>query len=246
MSMKFQEVVNFALSANYVGSPWFDEKPSLRFATEVVSRNEAVAETLQRYGHAYRFEGDQIATQLRAKVRSLERKLRTSFSGDEPAVPGPKAEPDIKEDIVIRYQENTDIAGLDDWTESEDRTIEPTSSDILPWLTEVYKTSRGFELGTFDSSLLAKTMKSQSANWELIATGYIKDIITLAHTFITDLLRLICPDLRMQESLISVLMDDLVQRYKDALSHVKFLLHVERTGTPATLNHYFNDTLNKR
>lgn len=89
------------------------------------------------------------------------------------------------------------------------------------------------------------TMKSQSSKWEPIAVGYIKDVIGMAHTFIRHLLRLVCPDHRARESLMSVLMDDLLIKYKASLDHVRFLLHVERTGTPATLNHYLADNLGK-
>ena len=78
-----------------------------------------------------------------------------------------------------------------------------------------------------------------------IAIGYIKDVISMAHTFIRDLLRIVCLDLRVREALMAVLMDELLVKYKAALDHVHFLLHVERTGTPATLNHYFTDNLEK-
>lgn len=40
-------------------------------------------------------------------------------------------------------------------------------------------------------------------------------------------------------------MDDLVKKYKHAMSTVDFLLRIEREGTPTTLNHYFNDNLEK-
>jgi len=56
-------------------------------------------------------------------------------------------------------------------------------------------------------------------------------------------LQLVCPDVRVREALISVLMDDLSVKYKAALDHARFLLYVKRSGTPTTLNHYFADTL---
>jgi hypothetical protein len=37
-----------------------------------------------------------------------------------------------------------------------------------------------------------------------------------------------------------------LDRYKIALSKVEFLLQVERSGTPMTLNHYFSASLQKR
>src|ERR1700760_3982129 len=55
ISMAFQEIVTSALSANYAGSDWFDEYPNLRFATDVVNRNEIVATTGAKHGHSYEF-----------------------------------------------------------------------------------------------------------------------------------------------------------------------------------------------
>jgi hypothetical protein len=37
-----------------------------------------------------------------------------------------------------------------------------------------------------------------------------------------------------------------VEKYTKALSHTEFLLDVELSGVPMTLNHYFNENLEKR
>jgi hypothetical protein len=226
ISMAFQEIVTSALSANYVGSDWFDQFPNLRFATDIVNRNEVVATILECHGHSYQFSGPSASD---IKLKAL----------------GPKEDKEhATEKVVLRLQD--DIDELDELVECTVSIPNKPARDIIPWLTDVYKTSRGFELGTFDSSLLAMTMKTQSSNWEAIAMGYIKDVISMAHKFIKVLLGLVCPDQRVQDGLLSVLMDDLFPRYQRALDNVRFLLHVERRGTPTTLNHYFNDNLQKR
>jgi hypothetical protein len=216
MSTRFQEIVTSALSANYVGSDWFDEFPNLRFATEVVNRNVALANILEKYGHSYIFDIAQS---------------------------GGWAE-EIEQKIGVRFEE--DPIGLEEFPPGEDTILNQTTGDIFVWLTKVYETSRDFELGTFDGSLLAMTMKTQSSKWEPIAIGYIKDVICMAHKFIQDLLRLVCLDRRVQEALMSVLMDELWVKYEGALDHVRFLLRVERTGTPASLNNHFTDNLEER
>jgi hypothetical protein len=40
-------------------------------------------------------------------------------------------------------------------------------------------------------------------------------------------------------------MDLLLEKYQSATSHVKFLLKIKLDGTPAKLNHYFNENLEK-
>jgi len=226
MSMRFQEIVTSALTANYVNCDWFDEYQNLRFATKVVNRNDIFAKTLEQQGHSYIFEG--------TPSDDPEEGDTVSEQADEKK---------LDENILIRFVDTPD--DLEELTAGPKTIDNQTSEDILTWLTKVHKDSRGFELGTFDSSLLAMTMKTQSSNWEPIAIGYIKDVIIMAHEFISDLLKLICPDQRVRDGLISALMDGLLAKYKGALDHVHFLLHVERTGTPATLNHYFNDNLQK-
>jgi hypothetical protein len=226
MSMAFQKIVDCALSANYVGSDWFDEFPNLRFATEIVNRNEIVETTLAKHGHSYKFS---TASTPEAKLEALEIEDKKETQNSAP---------------MLRFE--NDFDELEELTAGPDTIDYEPESDIMPWLTEVYKTSRGFELGTFDSSLLAMTMKTQSSNWETISLCYIGDIISMAHKFIKVLLELVCPDRRVQDGLRSVLMDELFAKYQEALDHVRFLLHVERYGTPATLNHYFNDNLQKR
>jgi hypothetical protein len=232
ISEQFQKIVTAALSADYVGDDCFDERPILRFATEVVNRNEVLAKTLQEHGHSFVFDDDAKS----ASSSSPRGSPSTENVGQEN-----RTEDENK--ILVRFED--DPEGLEELPDGENMISGQPQADIFKWLTKVYKTSRGFELGTFDGSLLAMTMKTQSAKWEPIAMSYIKDIIAMAHRFIRDLLRMVCPDPRVREALMSVLTDELLVKYKAVLDFVQFLLHVERKGTPATLNHYFADNLEK-
>jgi len=54
-----------------------------------------------------------------------------------------------------------------------------------------------------------------------------------------------CEDERVRASLWSALQEHLLERYQKAVTHVKFILRVERCGTPLTTNHYFNENLQK-
>jgi hypothetical protein len=61
----------------------------------------------------------------------------------------------------------------------------------------------------------------------------------------TGILDSICPERVVKAELLSMLMDGLFERYSKAIEQVRFLLDVERIGTPMTLNHYFTDNLEK-
>lgn len=134
---------------------------------------------------------------------------------------------------------------LDDILQDDCKVPMPKPTGIIPWLEDVYKSSRGFELGTFDASILPVIWKMQSANWEELAMGYVSDIVSIVHNYTSALISAICEDQRVQSALMSVLMDGLIERYTKSLDHAKFIIYVEKDGTPQTLNHYFADNLEK-
>src|ERR1700743_604274 len=80
-----------------------------------------------------------------------------------------------RENAEIRVRIQSDTEGLEELPVGDDMISTRPPGEILKWLSSVYQTSRGLELGTFDGSLLAMAMKTQSAKWEPIAFGYIKD-----------------------------------------------------------------------
>ena len=227
-------MVSLALSASYNSDDCFDEMPSLRLATAVVTRNEKLSDMLRHHGHTYAFE--EREQPLRARRREDQDE---DEDGDDI-----EFEPDSYMDLSVRFEE--DLAGLEDFISSEYSIEREPRQGISAWLREIYQTSRGFELGTFPSGLLPMSMKSQSENWRPIADGYMSDIIIIVHQFILNLLSVVCPDIRVRENLVSVLFEELSAKYRAAKEKMEFILRVERNGNPLTLNHYFNDNLEKR
>lgn len=118
--------------------------------------------------------------------------------------------------------------------------------NTMQWLTKIYTTLWGFELDTFDSFLLAMTMKAQFSKWNTIALMYIINVVNMTHMFVVNLLCLICSDLQVWEGLMLILMNHLMTKYQAAFNSEQFLLCVKRLSTFITLNHYFNDNLKKR
>jgi hypothetical protein len=139
-----------------------------------------------------------------------------------------------------------------DHPDIEDLTLEsgtvraPSDNDVIEWIDSLYHGSRGFELGTFDATILGVTLKEQAANWSDLALGYISDIVALVHGFVVEVLQQIAPSRRVSEGIKSLLLDDLTDMYRRAIDHTQFLLDIELDGTPATYNHYFNENLQKR
>ncbi len=121
----------------------------------------------------------------------------------------------------------------------------PQKGDILEWIEQEYRKARGCGLESIGPAVLPALWQQQSKNWEDITLRYAKDIIFYVHNFICKLPNRFCPDERTRTSLFSILMDPLLERYQKAIAHVEFIVKVERIGTPLTLNHYYNDNLQK-
>ncbi|EFR05207.1 interferon-induced GTP-binding protein Mx1 [Nannizzia gypsea CBS 118893] len=151
---------------------------------------------------------------------------------------------DAPED-TITIRETADLDDLEDILQPQECVL-PPSPGITHWLRTLYKDYRGFELGTFASTLLAALMKEQSKKWDLLALGYISDIMVMTHSYVLCLLEAICIDERIKSGLMSVLMDGLLERHSKARDQVVFLLSIERAGLPATLNEGFSLDLQTR
>ncbi|TIA32625.1 dynamin GTPase [Aureobasidium pullulans] len=221
ISTRFNEVVSMALTSNYSSSSLFDDDPSLMFVTSVVNRNDRFGEDVEKFGHSYVFGKD-----FETKIE----KLKIADASNLVEVRTTESLPDLEE-LLSGDLETTYVSG-------------DIKSNTIEWLTNLYSSSRGFELGTFDKNLLSRTMKIQSTKWEPLARGYIFDIIHIAHSFITSLLGAIRLENCVKDALLSVLMEPLIETYRRAIEGVSFILHVERSN-PLTINHYFNENLSK-
>lgn len=237
MAMEFQRIVSLALDAKYGGDAVFDQNPSLKLATMVVNRNETFSEAVEANGHTFCFSTARPSDGMGGDVESSVAVLGEALQYDKKG--------SIRPDDAVNLRTTENHPDLEEILYHQVLLDAPNDSCILTWLKEVYKNSRGFGLGMSDPSLLAITMRKQSVNWTGLAFGYISDIVTMAHTFICESLKFVCPDERVRAGLSSRLAESLLGKYKKAYSFVKFLLDVERSGTPATLNHYFNDNLEK-
>lgn len=233
IALEFQRITALAMRSDYSRTDLFDRCPSLRLATTAINRGDAFAEDMATIGHVFHFslnhQGD-IREEINLEVPP-EAPIGDLSITDAPSI-NIRAEPDHPD--------------IEDLVHKSKVLSKPPSDGILSWLKTVHRQSRGFELGTFDASLLAVTMKQQSIKWRDLALGYVSDIITMVHVFTTDLLEQITPSRNVRVGIEALLMDELTKRYQIAVDRVKFLLDVELEGNPATHNHYFNDTLRKR
>ncbi|KAM0801078.1 dynamin GTPase [Usnea florida] len=228
LATRFQSTAFLALTAHYGADDLFDNVPRLKLATAVVDRNGIFADDVWKLGHTMAFRQEIDSSDHEDAIKGLEAPDAEDAGEQSPGVRHTGPEPD-----------------LDDILHDDRKVPAPKPTGIMTWLENVYKGSRGFELGTFDASLFPIIWKKQSANWDDLALGYVSDIVALVHNFTIALIAAICEDERVQSALMAMLSDGLIECYKKSLNHAKFILHVERLGTPLTANHYFADNLEK-
>lgn len=240
IATRFQRLSDNALAAKYWVDGIFDEHPDLRLATDIVARNEQFCKTFDDIGHIYDFEvGSEAVEDFQPHIvpAPMVLNLAKNRSNSSDSSVGPE---------LISTRTIAPHPDIEDILHENDEIRMPENEGIIEWLTEVYRASRGFELGTFDPSLLAVTFAEQSKRWPSISRAFVSDAVTIVHNFFTELLRIICPDEHTRSALASILMDGLLERYKNAIAQVEFILQVERSERPSTQNHYFADNLENR
>jgi GTPase SAR1 family protein len=231
VASKFQNIVRAALDADYSTHQAFEDD-NLRLITEVVNTTDEFAVDFEACAHTYSFEAIN-----RTKLFSHE-VPRPTFSNFED-----EEEEDIDDEPPTRFDLNLfpDLEGIitKDWISRQ------PSIGIMPWITQMHRRSRGVELGTFGPRVLSSAFQEQSIYWQKMATQYLSKVILSVHKFILGALRKICYETHILDELISGLTPDLLAKYQDGMNRAIHLVHIERHKKPYTLNHYFNENLQK-
>ncbi|KAG7403637.1 Interferon-induced GTP-binding protein Mx1 [Fusarium oxysporum f. sp. rapae] len=224
VASKFQNIVRAALDADYSTHQAFADD-NLRLITEVVNTTDEFAVDFEACAHTYLFE-------------TVSKIARPIFSDSED-----EEEEDIDEESSTCFDLNLypDLQGIltKDWTSHQ------PSKGIMPWITQMHRRSRGVELGTFGPRVLSSAFQEQSIYWQKMATQYLSKVILSVHKFILGALGKVYYETRILDELISGLMADLLARYQDGMNRAIHLVHIERHKKPYTLNHYFNENLQK-
>ncbi|KAJ5360070.1 dynamin [Penicillium concentricum] len=241
---KFQRITENALHTNYGSQDSFDEYHSLRLATLVANRNAQFSDEVSNKGHVYCFNAhghdDDSENDPKTSVTSPPSSVGAQVGEDE------DEEKEAYDDINSIPRRKIDIChDIEDILHDCVQIEYSKTQGILSWIEDLYLESRGFELGTFSSSILSTVMKKQSAKWPPLAEGYICDIISIVHNFISTALKISCRDPILHSNILTFLMDGLIERYRKSLSMTDFLLKIEREGTPMSQNHYLNSNLQK-
>jgi hypothetical protein len=218
LATRFQRLVSLALSANHGADDLFNTTRALRVAPAMMTRMKIFSDDMAKRGQTFAFapQADKDWIQSASDQQSFEI----------------RKEDDLEELLDILHPQETLPC--------------PKANGANDWLREIFQDNRGFELGTFNPSILATAMKKQSSKWMDISMGYVSDAIVIVHRFVTAAIASICADHDVRKALLHTLSEDLIIRYQKAIHSIECLLEVENGCPPLTMNHYFNDNLQKR
>ena len=244
IATRFQEITNFAVEAQYGRHQFLKDDKHLRLATRIVDLNSAFSEDLERRGHAVNFsEMNFPPSKSPRKLKSI-RSRKLKFKGYPESSSGEK-KPAEGQDEPFTSSELLEYPELMNVLPTVSICSPPLAADILKWIEREYTSSRGFELGTFNPSILPTLFQELSMKWENLVGAYVTNVITSIHHFCNALLARLCTEERVMTALWSLLMDGLLQRYRKTVEHVHFVLQTERSGNLLTTNHYFSETLDQ-
>ncbi|PYI13434.1 dynamin [Aspergillus violaceofuscus CBS 115571] len=241
---KFKQITENALQTNYGSQDAFDDEPDLRLATVVANRNALFSDEISTRGHTFAFmshnhdEDSDAPGSGKAVSPTSSVRAQTGHLDDDD-------DDDKDERNSIPSRKVKSCSDVEDILHDCISIQDSQTKGILAWIENIYRQSRGFEIGTFNSSILSSVFKKQSAKWPSLAEGYVCDIISMVHNFIKKALIVSCGDKALSQNILSFLLDDLIEKYRQALSTTNFLLRIEREGTPMTQNHYLNSNLHK-
>ncbi|KAK3185243.1 hypothetical protein K4F52_005943 [Lecanicillium sp. MT-2017a] len=271
MAGKFQHLVRAASNADYSAHKAFDDNDELRLITAVINETDRFNSEFLRLSHTHHFQNDSSSDSDSGLEMENDASSQGRDSGEEDEEEeggGEEEEEGGEEDGEEANNEDdgddsratfrakgskkpinqaqepdpskfSELGGIInmDWKPSK------PDGDIMKWIERMYRRSRGVELGTFGSGLLANAFREQSKKWEPITRLYLSRIIYIIHNFIMKALREVCADERVRAELESSIIEAVLARYKHAMDQVEFLAAVEREKRPFTLNDYFSSHL---
>jgi len=231
IARQFQELVQAALNAQYSNHSAFEEKEELRLITYVVNLTELFSYYFEWKAHLRHFEGTGNDN-TKMEVQDMGKDAKSN------AITGVNQKKFVKDIDLDVYPvlENIII---------KDRDFANPQDGIMQWIEDLYLRSRGLELGTFGGAILSSAFKEQSSKWNCMTKAYLSDVIVVIHRFMVTVLEIVCSDKRVREEIWESVLDDVLKGYLRGMDQAVFLLDIERTKKPYTVNHYFNENLQK-
>ncbi|GLB04177.1 hypothetical protein AtubIFM57258_009893 [Aspergillus tubingensis] len=253
VARQFQSLARAARDAHYTENEAFAES-DLRLLTHIVNFSDKFSSAFQAKAHLLPFD---CPTSDAVDQRQPYNDMNNNPHGKGRHKTCPRGKLDMHAQMaadrfsltqnVNESREDLDpnnFPELEQIVSRVEGTQDP-EGDIKAWIEKLYAESRGLDLGTFGNNILCNAFKEQTGKWEAMTRGHMSNVIMVVHRLLSTALGKICGSKQLYYKIWSSILDDLLQRYKNAMSQAMFLLSVERNRRPYTLNNHFNHTLQK-
>ncbi|KAF2828425.1 hypothetical protein CC86DRAFT_454231 [Ophiobolus disseminans] len=228
LGSEFQEITQCALNGSYNDKKVFENDRDFKLIITITKMNERFANTVWKKGHK------------RHISPTWNNEGESSYEVAEGG-----ANQEAYQRVLSGFPELCEFVDEEDYECPKPKAF--TEDSITDHVESVFQENRGPELGTFPGSILAMTFKEQSEKWEPVVLAHVSKSIMIVHTYIAKLVAHICPDTQVRTQLWEILLvEELQKAYIRAMEHARFLLRIERDGTPTTYNHYFNSEVQKK
>lgn len=232
----FQEITQQALTTNYSVHDIFDTDEDIRLATLVSNRNITFSNHVQKWGHTFSLFAN---TRPEEENPGVDIPLEPEFMQSKPAPVTSRGVSEISGDTSVEPEMGDGADFIQSRRIQEDETfleilhdtarVQASQDGIEAWIERIHREARGFEIGTFNYTLLSTLMKKQSAKWPILAQGYISDVIAMVHRFIHKALQAASGDStsgdgRISANILALLWDNLMDNAQHTIRDIHDIL----------------------
>jgi len=235
IATRYVDLVKYGLDAYYGGDDLFMRNEDLRLITRIRDLNDAFAALLFSKGHAMAFQSEEASDGDQGSSGGAGSLTEEAVEIGYPSlsISSTPANRDALYSLSFGIPSDGE-ADLGDILADPFRCPAPSSNSLISRIEHIHRSSRGYELGTFGSFMIPTTFALQAANWKPIALAHVSNAILVVHHFIYALVTAACPDEAVRDALWAFILEGLMERYKRAMDHARFLLQVELGGKAVT------------
>ena len=234
IATKFQIIRTNTMDKMHFRNDVLVENDILCLPTVVAEKFDKLVVSFRQQGHMVNFnDADESDSESHGDYETEEQ------SDDESATESDSQNGTESSCVDVSYQE------LEAITIDAPDQYGPREIDSRKWIEKECRATRGYDLEDMNASILPHLWSTQSQNWLQITKIVADEVILLVHHYIHQLLESLCGDRSTMEELRNFLMDEILTKYKIALSQIELVIKIERHGSPITKNDHFTQSLSE-
>ncbi|KAK4231780.1 P-loop containing nucleoside triphosphate hydrolase protein [Podospora fimiseda] len=245
IAREFQDLVRAGLEARYDNRAFgFESSAELRLITQVVNLADAFNREFDKKAPVRHFEHtdpDLDDEYNRDGDYDEEEDEHENYQDDSPEYESETSDAKVTAHRLRALSRDFDP---DDFPELDGIIAQVYNFDdpehgVMEWLTDLYIATRDIGI-TASDAVWTSAWREQSSKWSGVSNAFLSRVIVAVHRFITTAIERVCADVEVREGLWSELQEEMLDRYKQSVEILGYLVAVERDNKPYTLDRYFS------